>query len=459
MLETIILGGGAAGTGPLVHAARAGLLHDWLAAGIALVERADQLGGSVGQYDLSADTVGGTFLECLQGGDPYSPLRRLRDDAVTQRMEAHRDGLPPLPLVGCYLANLGACLADAISRVPASQVMCRADAQLLRLMPDGSVQADLALASGRSLTLHAASAIVALGGRPAHDWQDRELAPGLRLDAWAGKVMPADALLRHDGAARASRALARHGDAPCAVVLGASHSAFSAAWTLLHRCDARFDAGGVTMLHRSPPRVFYASRAEAAADGYRFGEADVCPATGRVNRLGGLRGDGRALWRRMHGLDGPADTRLRTASLIEAPPGDLRWLLDRADLIVPAFGYRLAMLPIVGADGRRVPTADTGPSVDAESRLLGADGAPIANVFGIGLGSGFRPWGELGGEPSFRGQQNSLWLYQNGLGRMVHDAVRRVAAERSRPRAAMPARGLAEWLAVPCDRVALPGGA
>jgi len=38
---------------------------------------------------------------------------------------------------------------------------------------------------------------------------------------------------------------------------------------------------------------------------------------------------------------------------------------------------------------------------------------------GIGLAAGFRPSGELGGEPSFRGQTNGIWLWQNGVGAIV----------------------------------------
>lgn len=81
-------------------------------------------------------------------------------------------------------------------------------------------------------------------------------------------------------------------------------------------------------------------------------------------------------------------------------------------------------------EGGRVRLADAGASVDAEARLCVAAGGLLPNVFAIGLGSGFRPWGPMAGEPGFHGQQNSLWLYQHGLGALIHDNVRRWAAER-----------------------------
>jgi hypothetical protein len=60
--------------------------------------------------------------------------------------------------------------------------------------------------------------------------------------------------------------------------------------------------------------------------------------------------------------------------------------------------------------------------------LLAADGAPIPAVFGVGLGNGFVPRGAMVGEASFAGQQNSLWLYQNGLGEMIYRGARNCAA-------------------------------
>jgi hypothetical protein len=57
-----------------------------------------------------------------------------------------------------------------------------------------------------------------------------------------------------------------------------------------------------------------------------------------------------------------------------------------------------------------------------------ADGAPIPGVFGVGLGSGFVPRGAMAREASFAGQQNSLWLYQNGLGGMIYRGTRNCAA-------------------------------
>ena len=47
----------------------------------------------------------------------------------------------------------------------------------------------------------------------------------------------------------------------------------------------------------------------------------------------------------------------------------------------------------------------------------------LANVFGIGLGTGFRPTEAMGCEPNFNGQANSLWLYKNDMGALIYHAI------------------------------------
>ena len=112
-------------------------------------------------------------------------------------------------------------------------------------------------------------------------------------------------------------------------------------------------------------------------------------------------------------------------------PGKLRFLFDEAALIVPALGYRPNTVPVFDANGARVPlAADLGRvAVDRMSRLACTDGTAVPGLFGVGLGTGYVPWGELAGEPSFDGHQNSLWLYQSGLGRMIFEGVRTRLAE------------------------------
>jgi hypothetical protein len=203
--------------------------------------------------------------------------------------------------------------------------------------------------------------------------------------------------------------LARASDARRVVILGGSHSAFSAAWRLL---EAPGSDVAITIVHRNRLRVFYPSPAAAAADGYTdFGEHDLCPRTGRVHRMGGLRGDGRELYRRI--VSG-RESRVR---LLQQPDAD-EALLRESTIVVSAFGYRPRSLPIYDRDGGQILLGTT-TYVDASCRVLDRAGVVVPGLWGVGLGSGFLPWGEMGGEPSFRGHSNGVWLYQNDIGALI----------------------------------------
>jgi Pyridine nucleotide-disulphide oxidoreductase len=429
--ETVILGGGPAGTGSLVWAAQNGLLGGWLDGGVAIVERS-RSGSSLGQYALNADSPGRSFLECLDGPNCEPLLSEVRDDPVTQELEQWREGHPTLALVDRFERRLHAAIVTEFARHPNSQVVADATARAIYLQPDGSIAVLVTSPDGKRETIHAGSAVVALGGRPQTFWDSVNVVPGLDLGRWRRKIVSSHQLLKHGGAEQVGRKLARKGRPPRAVIVGGSHSAFSSAWMLLdHVPGVDFGAESVHVLYRSEPRVSYYSRADADADSYRFSEADVCHATGRVHRLGGLQGDGRQMWRRIQGKAGMEPDRRAIARLMgELSRAELINLLDDADVVVPAFGYRLATVPVFDEYGCSVPLARTGPAVGPDSRLLGADGQAVPGLFGIGLGSGFVPWGGMAGEMSFNGQQNSLWLYQHGLGEMVYHGARQYAAGR-----------------------------
>jgi hypothetical protein len=430
LFETAIIGGGAGGTGPLVWAARNGFLSDWLDSGIALIERRRKLGGTVGRYAINADTLGGTFLEALKGPDCEPWLSALSDDPVVRQLMGWSAGLPPLQLAGQFLERIGNALTREFTAHPPSLLLTCVRVTAVRLLNDGTLAIETAEGSGRRRSIRAATAVLALGGRQNTHWSSVELAPGIHLGRWQGKIIPSDILLTRGGAQHAGDWLAHWGKSrPRAVILGGAHSAFAAASLLLHALpNLRWGDAGLRILYRTEPRVFFPSREAAVAVNYPFTEDDVCPATGRVFRLSGLRGEGRELFCRIRGIGSvERETRATAECLRSLTREQLIYALDTADLIVAALGYRFATPPVFDPSGRMVALAKTGPAVDHESRLLTATGQPLPNVFGIGLGSNFRPWGAMAGERSFRGQQNSAWLYQHGLGEMIYAGVRRYA--------------------------------
>lgn len=421
MLATIIIGGGPGGLGPLIWAAQQGLLPSWLDRGLAIVDRADSLGGTLGRYGINSDSLGGSYLECLDAAGLPRSLRRLRLDPLTHEMARYRDGFPPLSLVHRYMHRLGDALESIVRAHGNARFLPRTEAKTLRLRRDGTIEAELRTADGERLTLAARTAIVALGGRQSPP------EPPLLFDlTLAEELMPSDHLLSRAGLQEARSILAKAG-ARRIVILGGSHSAYSAAWALLQLPEARaLRAGQIVILQRQPPPIFYPDREAAEADLYPVALGDVCPRTRRVNRLGGLRGNGRDLWRQIEWRPGAVpEPRVVAMPLESLDATALRRFIESAALVIPAFGYRAATLPLLDAQDRRLAlNADSGgESVDDRCRMMLADGRVLPNVFGIGLGSGYRPSGSMGGEPNFRGQANSLWLYQHDIGAVIHRAI------------------------------------
>jgi hypothetical protein len=438
MLGTLIAGGGPAGLGPLIAAARLGELDNWLAHGLAVIEKGNAWGGAIGGYNLNADTLAKTFLECLDGGALGELFEQVREHDTTNRLRNWERDTPPLSLIGDYTSRLGQALEEHVTGNSSGISRPHTTLNSVHLKSDGTIEALIASNDHGDVTesIRTKSLVLALGG-----YQDfaqsalLEPCPGVSLSLIdPQKIMLSDHLL----SANAVRdALLSLGTRPGrqVVILGGSHSAFSAAWALTNLLPhGTFSAGSIRLLYRNRVRIFYPSAEEALADGYSdFTAEDICPVTRRVFRLAGLRADGRQLWRRLSGRPGTEpETRVVLQRVNELSPSKCRAQLEEADLIICALGYRPRTVPVFDALGRRVPLmADRGQrSVDSDCHVRRADGRSLPNVFSLGLASGYLPHGAMGGEASFTGQQNSLWLYQNDIGQTVYRSVQNCLSRR-----------------------------
>jgi hypothetical protein len=440
--DVLFVGGGPAGTGPLVAAARRGALGDLLDRGIAVIERGPTLGGgSIGRYGIKSSTSSGVFLECLNAADGRNVLAGVVDASSTQTLAALGQSSAPLTLVGSYLETLGETLCRHLDRPPTSAVMTHTEALGLRRTNEDGWEVTArrppnGCAREAMLRLRARSVVLALGG-----WQDRaaalqtEIVDGIDLTGpLEEKVMLSDAALQPAGLATIGARLAGE-PSPKVVIVGGSHSAFSVAWSLLYLLSGvSFDEGAITILHRSPIRPFYPSRDEAKRDGYfDFDDGDICPLTGRVHRLGGLRSEERDLHRHVMGLGG--SKRERRVRLLrighDVSREEVAALLDEAALILPAYGYHPVTIPVSSENGRELSLRGKPgkPFVDERCRVVEADGSVVPDLFATGLGAGFRP----PGEPNFSGQATGIWLYQHHVGDLIlNELLRRPRVGRRR---------------------------
>ena len=174
---SVVVGGGPGGLGPLLWAAQNGLLDAWLAQGVAVVERTGRLGGTLGRYGICSDSLGGSYLECLEPEALTPSFHYLRNDPITFEMRRYRQSFPPLPLVDRYMGRIGEAMTATLALHRASALHFHTTVQSIHLRADGTVALFARGEDARPRTLIARSAIVALGGR--QPWQEKAPESGL----------------------------------------------------------------------------------------------------------------------------------------------------------------------------------------------------------------------------------------------------------------------------------------
>jgi hypothetical protein len=210
------------------------------------------------------------------------------------------------------------------------------------------------------------------------------------------------------------------------VILGSSHSAFSAADYLLTHFPKIQKENSIRIIGNQKPKLFFNNADEAIEAGYRdFEETDICPVTNRVYRLAGLRMSGRKLYASILGLCGFEKENRVQLTLATDPSIDLECELQNADLIIQALGYTFNMPKISTTKGNDIQFAGaiTGHWVNEKSQVLSSNGSVIPGLYLTGLASGYIPGSEAGGETSFKGQTNGIWYYQNIIGAMIIEDI------------------------------------
>ncbi len=429
LASAIIIGGGPAGTAMLTAATKQHRLPALAQSGLVIVERDDAIGrGRLGSYAITSDSTATTFLTAVKD-NIHPEIAAIEHHPAGRGVRAYPDtvGVPLVeagPLIGATADRLG-----AIVTANGGTILTGHEAIDATRTRDGQWRVRLRrCGDGNEFTQHSRAIVIATGGHQPADRLKTHIVAGLPLAAALGdRLVQSDDILSVGGIAKIEAALAGK-RAPRIVVIGGSTSAIATIVKLLRAQPAfPFGAGAITLLHRRPLRPFYHSAEAALAEGFTdFTSDDICPVSGFVYRLAGFRLEARDLVLRMLEVDGRTpDPRVHTHLLESGDDAAAQDLMRNADLVIAALGYRPHALPLFAADGSRIAlAADRGAAmVDRHCRVLDAHGHPVKGAYGIGLAAGFVPWGKLGGEPSFRGQANGLWQWQNDVGAMIVDQI------------------------------------
>lgn len=424
-----IVGGGPAGLAVLLSAHRDGVLRDLLRRGLLILERSARFGsGQISDYVINSDSTGLTFLDPLHGS-PEPELRCILRSPVAKRIASIAEGAVPLQDVGELMGLIGDAMRAIIREYPVSAVLTGCSAQSAKSLGNGGWEIKVIDSSGAVQRYQTRRLLLATGASQPSGRLETERVAGVRVaERWGQRLIQSGQVLCQGGLENVAEML-RDKLNPRIAILGGSTSAVAVAHALLNRLHGvTFQRGGVTIFHRKPLRVYYTSAEEAVADGYNdFGPDDLCPVTNRLYRFAGLRLDSRELLMQVCGIGGRAPEPRIALHHLGSHYDEAVRSIDAADLVVAAFGYRPNALPLFNRYNRSIPlfahTDCSASLVDDRCRVLKADGRPVPGVYGIGLAAGYRPGEKFGGEPSFTGQVNGLWLWQNGIGSIIANAL------------------------------------
>lgn len=426
-IDSLIVGGGPAGLAPLVAASRSHMLEQILSRGLMIVEGRSSIGsGTIGSYAIKSDSSAETLVSCVFDNS-HPRFSCLRDHPTVLAVAAYGKGAVPLKLVGALMNVIGNTLHDFLTETAGCRSLLGHEAVQTRQMRDGHWCTELRrVDDGATQRVRSRLVVLATGGyQPGIKFGNYNVA-GIQLPLWyASRVLQSNHALTSGGLADIERRLVRS-QGKHVVVIGSSSSALACANAVLNlTSEGSCSADRVTVLHRRPLRIFYPSAEAALAEGYtEFGPDDICPVSGFVFRFAGFRLESRELVMAARGIGGRrAESRLQLRRLLETPDIAAQAMLEEADVIISALGYRPMALPVVSESGCPIPLYAHGPGnkrlVDEKCRILDGTGTPIAGLLGIGLAAGFIAPDTSGGEPSFSGQTNSLWQWQNEIGAIV----------------------------------------
>lgn len=425
----VIAGAGPAGMGLLLNALKSGTLPDLVREGLIIVDSSSTPGsGSLGDYRITANSVGDVFLDCLRDPalrDVFAPLEHL---PIYWRIRRQAHGAPQLSDIGELLAEASKLVLDFI--VQRYGVTLWHSTTVTEVVKDGDEFVVWVENEGRTRRIRSRTLVLNFGGRQDPECLREGLAAeGLLLPASA-TIMSSDHLLRLNAVQlREAFAPALAGSGRITVV-GGSHSAFS---ILENLADALEFAGlkELTLVHRSAIRLFYESSELALAAGYVFHPVrDVCPVSGRVNRSSGLRYRALDIGREVlvRGRVGKTGVQARAFQIQGGAAGDFEQAVQallESCVVVQCTGYQPRLPVFSHADGAPITLRQVKGGVDSDPSgcPLDVSGQRLHGLHLFGIGAGLAADERMGSEPSFDGRIYGVWQFHNDASSAVIDAL------------------------------------
>lgn len=256
--KLVIVGGGPAGLGVFIRAARTGFLPRLLdpelhgnqkdlevsercgrkQKGVAILHDGDASSfgsGNLGHYAINSNTFAKSLLSSVLDEKPeLDPpettkntfLENAREHESAQRLEQIGLATACLVEIGNFLKYVGGCvLSELAVHADTSKCLLNTSATKFDVLEDGTIRVE-AQCMGETVVLHTEHLALAMGGKQA--------LPAWDNPALTSKMFTSETCLRDDGFALLREHLLQAPDRKVCIV-GGSHSSFSVAWMLLNK--------------------------------------------------------------------------------------------------------------------------------------------------------------------------------------------------------------------------------
>lgn len=425
----VVAGAGPSGMGLLFNALKSGTLPDLARDGLIIVDASPTPGaGCLGDYRITANSVGDVFLDCLRDPALRDVFEPLEQSPAYWRIRRQAQSAPQLSDVGELLAEASKLVLDFI--VQYYGVKLWHSTTVTEVVKDGDEYCVWVEHEGRTRRIRSRVVVLNLGGQQDPKYLHESLAEHGLMVPTSAAIKSADQLLRMNAVQLRETFAPTLASSGRITVVGGSHSAFS---MLENLADALEFAGlqEVTLVHRSAIRLFYESAELAHAAGYVFDPVkDVCPVSGRINRSGGLRYRalevGREVLRR--GWIGKTGVRARAFRIQGGAPQDYdqaAQALIESSVVIQCIGYQPRLPTLSHRDGSPIVLRATKGGLDSDPSGCPLDdaGNRLQGLHLFGIGAGLAADSSLGSEPSFEGRIYGIWQFHNDASRTVIDAV------------------------------------
>ena len=421
--KIILCGGGPANMGLFVNAYLKKSQQDLIAEGLAIIEKSDVLGtGKISDYKITANSLGSVFTENLE--------EEFKADISFQELIKCANTAPYLLSVANFQRKLCETLLRKTANTNKLHSYISHEVRSIQQLENGIYRViSKNLKTDEFVELTGKKILLNLGGyQDINRIEQLKILNNIKLREYSKKLILSEKIIFLDK----DQTIKMVKEKERFVIVGGSHSAFSVALKLSEHAENLKKKIKITILHRNEIKLFFATTQEAKQANYQFNPLqDVCPLSGRVNRFGGLRYDKCSFAMQAMKLK-PSTSNyyeielIQTTNKMTSDPNKIKAILKNADAIIPACGYQPRLVPIYDFHGKEMELMrdpDGGLYTDHHASLYHSSGKKIDDIYAFGLGAGLRPSPEIGGEPSYKGRLDGIWLYQNDIGNIVYKSL------------------------------------